>query len=293
MKTAQVLASTGALLLAAAAGAASDAALRAQVEQRIRLTAALLADSPAAQRISSSGNAHAVGHLDEGRLHHSLAEEKLRAGDVEGARKAVDEALHHMGMARRMVPDGASRQAAARQRHGELLASVERLIESWRARAVEAGNRGDHTDMTAALSLVAQSRELASAGRYDDALGPLATAQQHVLSGVNRLLASATLDYTPRASTPAEEYQIELGRLQGLAELVPLALQDLRPAADARSLIERYEETSRGLRNQAQMQHEAGRTDEALKHLRSAMLYLQRALSAAGVVTPDATGGTP
>ena len=104
--------------------------------------------------------------------------------------------------------------------------------------------------MTAALGLVARSRELGAADRFEEALKPLELAQQHVLSGVGRLLHAATLDYTERAQTPADEYRIEPARLQGLAELLPLALGELRPTAGAQPLILRYEVIAFGARNQ-------------------------------------------
>ena len=40
---------------------ANDDALRQQLDQKIRLTANLISDSPSAQRIGASGNAEAVG----------------------------------------------------------------------------------------------------------------------------------------------------------------------------------------------------------------------------------------
>jgi hypothetical protein len=119
---APLLVAAGALWLAT--GAQADEAARQQLEQRIRLTSALLADSPTAQRITTSGHAAAVTHLDEGRVHHAVAQDRLRQGDLDGARRAVDEALHHVTMARRLVPDQAGRQAVARQRHGEVLANT-------------------------------------------------------------------------------------------------------------------------------------------------------------------------
>ncbi|MBL8319927.1 MAG: hypothetical protein JNJ42_16070, partial [Burkholderiaceae bacterium] len=61
----------GLALSLGAAQAADDG--RAQVEQRIKLTARLIADAPTAQRIAASGNAQAVSHLDESRVYQALA----------------------------------------------------------------------------------------------------------------------------------------------------------------------------------------------------------------------------
>lgn len=280
------------VVIAPAHAADEDAAARQQLEQRIRLTASLISDSPTAQRIGSSGNADAVGHLDEGRLHHAMAVDLLAKGDHAGARKAVDEALRHLGTARRLVPDSSARQGLARQRHEQLLGSVERLIESWRQRSAgQAGNDG--SDMTSALGLVAVARRQAQDGRFDEANQALGQAERLVLAGMNRSLHAVTLDYTVRPATVVEAFQHELARHQGFAELLPLAVRDLRPGAEALALIDRYSETSATLQAQAVLRSQAGKPEEALTLIRNATLYIQRALLAAGLVSPSPTGTSP
>lgn len=272
---------------------------RATLEQRIALTARLLSDSPTAQRIVASGHAQAAAHLDEGRLHHALSEDALRRGDLAGARKAADEALRHVAMARRLVPDAPARQAAARQRHDQLVAHLERLLENWRQRlpspggAGGAGGEADDGDRVAALGLLDTARAFGQSGRYEEAVHVLASAESHVLAGMNRLLTGRDLDYTQRPASPAEEFALELQRHQGLAELVPLALAELRPRGDAALLIARYGEASKALREQAVARQQGGDVAQALADLRNATLYLQRALGAAGVALPQPTGERP
>lgn len=266
-----------------------EATQRAQVEQRLRLVASLLSDSRRAQRITTSGSSEAVAHLDEGRLHHSLAGDLLAKGDLAGARKAADEALKHLGMASRHVPDAPARREAAKARHEQLMASVERLLESLRARA----GQGESTDVTAAMGLVSVSRQHAQDGRYEDANQSLAQAERHVLAGMNRTLNATTLDYTVRASSPVEEFQIELARHRGLADLIPLAVRDLQPRADAMAQIERFGESRSALYAQALQHFQSGDVVQALAHLRNATLFVQRALLAAGLVAPQPTGTTP
>jgi hypothetical protein len=248
----------GAVLVAAlgvpAAAAAADEA-RVQVEQRIRLAARTLADSPAVQRIVASGHAAARSHLDEGRLHQSHAEEALARGDLVAARKSADDALMHLAMARRLVPDVPAHQAAQRVRHEQLLAALERLIEAWRVRT---GTASADTELLDATGLVGNARMLGQEGRYDESLRLLAAAEQRVLAGLGRLHASRELDYTVRSDTPLDEFRQELARHAELAELVPLALRELKPAADAQLLIERYQQTARTLRTQAQQRMDAG-----------------------------------
>lgn len=271
------------------AHAQDEQAQRAQLDQRLKLVAGLLSDSRSAQRIATSGNAEAVAHLDEGRVHHALAADLLAKGDLAGARKAADHALHHLGLARRSVPDAPARLEAAKQRHEQLLASVERFVETLRARAGGA----EASDLTAAIGLLDVARQHARAGRYEDANQTLGAAERHVLAGMNRTLHAATLDYTVRASSPLEEFQNELARHQSLVDLVPLAVRDLRPRPDAMTLIDRYGETRATLYGQAMQRFQAGEVADALIDLRNATLYVQRALLAAGLVAPQPTGNPP
>lgn len=281
----------GALVLAGGAALAQDDAARAQLEQRIRLNAKLLTDSQTAARITSSGNAQAISHLEEGRVHQSVAEDLLLKGDLAGARRAVDAALHHVSQARRLAPDQQGRRAAARQRYEQKQAELDRLIDAWERHA----GRTDATDgdLFAATGLIVTARQFAQESRFEDAGHTLAAAEGHVLAGMNRLLREKTLDYTLRPATPAEEFQLELARHKGLADLVPLALTELKPRPDALALIERYGKTSQALRHEAQARFAAGDVPQALADVRNAILYLQRALTAAGVSAPDATGSPP
>lgn len=276
-------------LLAWAATARATEPERAQLEQRLRLTARLLADPATLQRIAASGDARASAHVDEGRVHQALAEQALAAGDLASARRAVDDALRHLGQARRLVPDAPARQAVLRQRHEQQLAALERLVEAWRAR-LDAGaaavQAGADADLPAALGLIATARQRADEHRYDDSLQALAVAERHVLAGMNRLLHQRTLDYTPGGGTPEQQWRGELARLDALVELLPLALAELKPRPDMAALIDRYADTARALRAQAQQQWQQGDGAQAQAQLRNAQLYVQRALAAAGLATP-------
>lgn len=290
LRHARLVLMLGAVCLNHGAVRAQDDAARAQLEQKIRLTEKLIADSPAAQRIGASGNTQALAHLDEGRLHHAIARDLLARGDLAGARRAVDEALRHLGHARRLVPDASARQAALRERHEALLASTQRLVDAWQRRV---GSDADATDLTGALGLVANARQLAGEGRVDEANGLLAKAERHVLDGMMRTLRTRTIDYSTSFTTPAEEFQHELARQQSFADLVPLALRELRPGAEAVALVERYARSGEALRLQALQRFNAGELPLALAHIRESTQVLQRALLAAGLVAPPATGTPP
>jgi hypothetical protein len=278
---------------AAATRLDDDDALRRQVEQRLQLVARMIGDTASVQRIQSSGNTQAQTNYEEARVHHSAALDFMAHNDLSQARRSADEALRHIGTARRLAPDAPTRQAAARQRHDQLLASLDRLVAAWRRRADAAGTAPPAKDserLTATLGLMASAAHLAADKRYDEASNLLMQAERHVLEGMNGLLQSTTLDYSNRPSTPVEELDQELARHRGLADLVPLAISDLKPRVEALALIERYNETSTTLRTQALQQQQAGDLTQALVHIRNATMYVQRALQAAGLVVPQAIG---
>jgi hypothetical protein len=291
------LAAAGLGLLLAATGAPAEEA-RAQLEQRIRLAARLLGDAPTVQRITASGNAQALSHLDTGRLQQALAEEALARGELDTARRAVDDVLRHMGRARRLVPDAPALQAAARRRHELMRVHLERLVDAWRNRSGYGGRPIEDSeaidgDMAAALGLMSTARYFADAGQHEDAVHTLAAAEPHVLSGMKRLLAGSELDYTARAGSPAEEYVLELQRHHALVDLVPLAVNEFRPRGESLLRVQRHGEAGRALLAQAEASLQGGETSQALAQIRSATLQVQRALQAAGLSLPTPTGSPP
>lgn len=298
-------------------------AARRQVEQKLQLLDRMLADTPSLQRIQASGILAAQNQLAEARVHQAAGRDLLARGEVAAARKALDEGLRHITQARRLAPDAPARQAAARQRHEQVLASLERLLGAWRRRvdsavvtaavvppgsvpvvppagspsataataANAAGADRDAERQTLVQGLMARAAQLAEARRYEEATPLLLQAERHVLDGVNSVVAAGTtLDYSLRPANPAEELEGELARQQALGELLPLALANLKPKAETLALIERFQQTADTLRAQALQQRQAGDTAQALTHIRNATLYSQRALQAAGLVAPQPTG---
>jgi len=276
------------LLLAASTALGADDALRQQVEQSVRLGARLVGDAATGQRIAASGHTRAAALLEDSRLHLARAEKALAEGDLPTARQEAEEALRQIGLARRLVPDGVGRQAVAQQRWARQQATLERLLQAWPAPAEGAAPRdsADAEDRRAVTTLLADARRLAGEGRHDEANTLLGTAETRLMAGMNRVLHQRTLDYSSKATTPAEVFYETLARHEGLIELVPVALAELKPGADAQALVERYADTSRTLRLQAVQRQQRGDLTQALADLHNALIYVQRALAAAGVALP-------
>jgi len=130
------LAATLALVLTVGSAlAADDGSTRAQLEQRIKLTAKLYGDGANSQRIAGSGNARAITLLARRPLCTRPRPSRpwpRATWQQPGVR--LDEALRHISLARKLVPNASARQAEAQQRYNQRLATLERLLQAWRCR---------------------------------------------------------------------------------------------------------------------------------------------------------------
>ncbi len=256
------------------------------LEQKLEFVRTMIADGPVVQRISASGNDVARRHLEDGRAQYTNAIDLLKAGDLNAAEKAANDAISSIGRARQMVQDSGTRQTAEKARHAQLLASTERLIPTYKAHLAQSGLDAD-ADLAAAQDLVGQASALAQAEKLADANRTLLEAERHLLLGLTRLVGSKTIDYTPRFDTPAKEYEYELERNRSFGDLVPLAMGELNPGTDARTLITRFVERGKTLREQAVAQASQKQFANATGLLKEATLQLQRALAAAGLTVPQ------
>jgi hypothetical protein len=268
---------------------ADDAARRNVIEQKTALVQKVLSDSPVVQRVRASGNDEAVHALANAMANYLQAIALAREGRLGASEAAINDAMALIGRARQLVPDAATRLAEQRVRHAQLLESTVGMLASAR-RHMERGTAGGDDaervrgDLLRATDLVASARQFAAGERFDEANRALAAAEQAVLSALGRALGSATLDYTPRFESPAEEYRYEAERFASFRQLVPRALQELRPAAAAVRQTESYLAQGLQLREQAEQQSARGDAGAALRTIREATGWLSRALAAAGLV---------
>ena len=282
-----------ALLLGAVAvlppALAEDAARRGLVEQKTALVQRVLSDSPVVQRVRASGNDEAKHILANAMANYLQAVALAREGRLQASEATIDDAMVLIGRARQLVPDAATRLAEQRVRHAQLLESTLGMLASARRHLEKsAAPREDAAqaqgDVVRAADLLAAARKLAALDRFEEANRALAAAELALLSALTRALGSATLDYTARFESPAEEYRHETERFGSFRQLVPLALEDLKPVEAAARLAQRYVEQALQLRDEAQRQAARGDAGTALNTMREATGWLQRALTAAGLV---------
>lgn len=281
------------LLLGAAAALpqaiADDAARLRVVEQKTALVQRVLSDSPIVRRVRASGNDEAKHLIASAMANYLQAVSLAREGRLEASEAVINNAMVLIGRARQLVPDAATRLAEQRLRHAQLLESTLGMLASARMHLEKSAGSGDDAaeargDVARADDLVASARKLAGFDRFEEANRTLAAAEHALLSALARALGSTTLNYTPRFESPAEEYLYESERFGSFRQLVPRALEKLKPAEAAAQLVERYLEEGLQLRDEATRQAVRGDTGMALKMIREATGWLQRALAAAGLV---------
>lgn len=247
----------------------------------------LLTDSPVAHRIGLSNSAEAKSLLGHALDQYGTASAALKAGELARANDALNDALWTVGKARQLVPDEADRRVEQKVRYSRLLESSETLRTSYVRHSARGGNAAAERDLAQIDSLMSEGKNLANIEELTEAIRSLERAEQLLMAGINRTLGATTLEYAEKFDSPAEEFAYELDRNRSFADLVPLAVADLRPGEDAKRLIDRYVEQNRGLREQAQATSKSKDFATAIRTLKTGTGYLQRALLAAGLVIPQ------
>lgn len=284
----------GLATLAAAAAAQTPASRPARpevsaqaVEQKTQMVDRLVYNSPVAARIGGSQSAEARRHFGNARdlLVHARA--LTASGQLRPADLLLNEAIWEIGRAQQLAPDERARLVEERARFQQLADSVDALAAGY-------PEPGARPDAQALLERVRGARQQARAqaddGRVVEANRTLEGALALLLRDALARFDGQTLVYDRRFASTRDEFGFELARHRSYEGLVPLALLEYRPSAEARALIERYVNQARALRERAQAQASGGDTATALNTLGEGTEALQRALQAAGLSVPQTMG---
>jgi hypothetical protein len=258
--------------------------------QKEALVRRILGDSPAVQRIIASGNLEARNFMRDAQAMHQKAQDLLKTGNVTGADEALNDAMWQIGRARQLVPDNLFLAVEQRVQYGRRLGSVDSLRASYERHLARLNSTPQSIAGERLLAKVAEriesAKNFANAEQLVDANQALEAAEQQIMIGLTQLLGSTTVESTSRPDTPADEYAFELERNRSFAGLVPIALAEFNPSADARHLIARFVERNRVLLASADQSAAARNFAAALGSLRAGTQSLQHALAAAGLLVP-------
>lgn len=265
------------------------------VEQKAAMLDRVLNHSPVAARVAGSGNEAARRHFQSARELLAHARELAGAGSLREADRLLNGAIFEVSRAQQLVPDPGSQQAAERARYTQLADSVAALKRTALiALPAAAPRRGESREQVVARAdlLADQAAQLARGDRYIEANKQLDAALMLLLQDASARLAGHTIVYDVRFADRKEEFDFELERLRSFERLLPLALLEFRPSAEARVLVDRYAAQAGELRQRGESQF-ARDPLAAIKDLMDGTEALKRALQAAGLTVPQTMGSTP
>jgi len=271
----------------AAAPQLSSPPTRTTLEQKHALVARLLGDSPAAKRIAGSTNAEAKQYMAVAQEHETQAAAALAAGELPKTDVLLNEALWMIGKARQLVPDTMYRVIEWRFRYARMQDVVDALYGSYEKHVTRVSAIRAPRDREEIARLIGEARSFRTSEQIPEAVAALERAERMLLVGLNQMLGSETIEYTQKFESSSEEFAHELHRNRSYAELVPIAISQLRPGPEALRLAARYIESNQTLTEQAQQQAARKNFPAALKGVREGTASLQRALAAAGLVVPQ------
>lgn len=275
----------------------NDGGIPLGLAQRQAFARSLIEDASVARRIRDSGDAEAQQLLAAAGNSYQGGVAALGSGDFPGAEKLFNDVMAMMGRARRRAPDVAAITARQRSDYQKLLASVESMQKSYlgyqkRAKPPVGAPDADSGERASqdAAKLLETAKAQAAEGHLNDALQTAGRAEQIMKTILGRVLGSTVEVYTQKFASLAEEYAFESERNRSLMELIPVAIEELRPAEDARQTIESLVYQARAAADLAEQYVQLRDYDKALANMRSATGYLQFALTAAGLVIPRSMG---
>jgi hypothetical protein len=258
---------------------------------KLELVKRLLGDLTAKQRIANSDSTEAKRLLGAATENCAKAEALVGANNLAGAEPLINEALKQITAARRAVADPVPKMSALKLRYSQVLDSVQASYAAFERRAKESGKSGaEGGELNRIADIIQSAKVLAAGDQMEPAINTLGSAEKNLLAGMSRLLGATTLDYTHRASTPAEAFEYQLARNRSYASLVPIAVEQMQPKEETLKLIEKNLAENVRLRALAREQADKKDFESALASIDAGTALLQRALALAGLALGPSTG---
>ncbi len=259
------------------------------VDQKLTMVDKMLNQSPVAARVLTSQNEQARRHFSNARELVAHARTLSAGGQLRGADALLNEAIWEISKAQQLVPDPGSQQAGERARFAQLEDSVAALQRTALiALPLPNGRLEEPTAQIRANAnaLVEQALVLARADKYIEANKQLDHALVLLLRDASARLAGQTIVYDRRFANRREEFDFELAHHRSFERLVPLAMLEFRPSAEAQVLVERYVAQARELREHGEALVGSDPM-AAIKSVVDGTDALRRALQAAGLSVPQ------
>lgn len=255
-----------------------------QVKQKLSFADMLIGSSASAKRVAASNNAEAQALVTGAKEQLIAARTALAAGDNNQAMGSVDEALRMMNAATRLVPeqlavDHKARYAALLEQVGGFEASYQKNL----AQGMKPGKTGEELDKAKYGKLLSEAESLAGKGDHEGAAKRLESANELITAALSAMLHSQTMVYDKNFASPKDEYEFELSRYHSYAELVPVAIEQRRPAPQTVTMMNELTSRAAEVHDEALGLAAKGDHKMAVMAMQAATERIQKALRLAGV----------
>lgn len=262
---------------------------RETLEHKFTLVFRVLHQSPGALRIAASDHAQAKALIALARERFSAARQEIVAANLDVADGLLNDVLRMFGRAARMVPDPVQEQDARRVRFTRMLDEIQAFRGSQSLsmqRRPRDGEMAHNPNRDRTGELIREAQELAEGERFAEAIGVLEKVRDAIVSEAGALLASKTLVYELKFSSPEAEFEYEIARYGSYEDLIPIAVAKYRPGSEAVRDIAELAEKSGRARSLARELAAHGDYPAGIKTLQDATGLLEKAVERAGLTLP-------
>jgi HEPN domain-containing protein len=265
---------------------AKKAVSKADVNQKI-MFANMLMSSKNTKSIMNSNISEAVEIYKKAEKALESAKSQLKDGSNDEAYKNAENAIALLKKSSKLVPNE-SQLALMKDRNKELLASLKDFEDSHKENYARiAKKQGKEAaadyDKSKVASLKSSASDLVKKGDYGKANKNLEQAQRLVTTAIHKMLDKQTIVYDLKFESAEEEYEYELKRFEGYAELIPIAVEQKKPAEGAKKLMESFVDKGKKLRDRAKTKAKEGDFPTAIAMMQDATKDVRRGLRMIGV----------
>lgn len=273
------------LCMAAATAQTRVAPDRDQLQRKLGSTSTLIESSTAARQIEASGSSEAAQRRARARELHGKAGDALRAGDLEGTSRLLDESSRAFIEAVRLAKPDQIADAKQRTDYQARLDSTRALLDAQKRIAAEKKEPRAGETTRQVESMIAEAERHAQGGRLAEAKRTIDQAYLTVKAAIGSMRGGETVVRSLHFATPLEEYHYEVDRNDTHRMLVDMLLKEKR-GGSTDAMVDQALATSAQLRARAEA--EAARQDHpaAIKTLEDSTRELVKAIRAAGVYIP-------
>jgi len=271
----------------AGASAQDEKATKADVSQKI-MFAEMLLKSKNSESVLKSNISDAIELHKKAEIELQSSRDNLAAGKNDQAYTQAENAIAMLKKSTKMVPSESALEQL-KQQNKELLASIKDFEashkENYERTAKKQGkDAAIDYDKDRVEKLKASAKESAGKGDYVKANKDLEEAQHLITVALHKMLNNQTIVYDLNFETAEEEYNYELKRFQGYEELVPIAIEQKKPAEGAKKLMESFVKKGQDLRDRAMQAAKDGDYPTAIAMLQDATKDVRRGLRMIGVM---------